>query len=72
MALGHAGPCSALYESEAKCKEHLAAWLTLDRTGCTPLSYGSLKYLLADALVEELGLRGEISLMSQRGSNRQP
>jgi hypothetical protein len=62
----------SLYKSEDDFKAHLVTWLTADRTGCNPLSYGTLHYLLADALVDELSIRGEISQRLPREGGRQP
>jgi len=61
----------SLDKSDAEFKSHLIAWLTADRTAYTPLAYGNLNYMLVDALIDELGIRGEIGQQIPRTGGQQ-
>lgn len=65
-----AGLSQSLYTGEDAFLQHLADWHAADRTGCSPLSYGSLNYHLSEALIDELSLRGTISQLTARRGGR--
>lgn len=70
LRLQAGGLSQSLYKGEDSFLRHLAAWYTDDRTGCSPLSYGTLNYHLSDALIDELSLRGAISQITRQRGGR--